>query len=113
LLLRRQGARTDLPFRHSVKKWTAESLAECHSANARTICRDAAFARDRLAQDMGEGFRSSILSGEAKLTRKDIRTLAGMGRQERERHVRDLDRSKHLPPPPAGEARHRVLKTPG
>jgi hypothetical protein len=101
LSLKRQGARTDLTSRQSDRKWTADALAQRYGVDARTVCRDAAFARDldRLAGDMGDGFRSSVLSGEARLTRKDIRTLAGMGRQERERFVRDRVLARYQPPP--------------
>lgn len=68
---------------------TDEEVAARYSVDPRTIRRDAAFARDLdlLASDMGDDFRSSVLSGEAKLSRKDVRTLAGMGKQERRRYA--------------------------
>lgn len=101
LSLKRQGARTDLTSRQGVKKWTADALAGRHGVDARTVCRDAAFARDLdlLSEDMGEGFRSSVLSGEARLTRKDIRTLAGMGKQERRRYALERNLTRGTPPP--------------
>jgi hypothetical protein len=86
---------------HSAPICTDQEVAARHGIDPRTIRRDAAFARDldRLAQDMGDGFRQSVLSGEAKLTKKDIRTLAGMGRRDCERYVRDRHLAQYPPPP--------------
>lgn len=112
LSLKRQGARHDLTSRQSGRKWTAEALGERHGVDARTVCRDAAFARDLdlLASDMGDGFRSSVLSGGARLTRKDIRTLAAMGRQERKRYVLERNLTRGTPPPtPLPAAKDKLL----
>lgn len=80
---------------------TDEQVAARYAVDPRTIRRDAAFARnlDQLAAEMGEQFRMSVLSGEARLTRKDIATLARMGRRERERYIRDRNLARFPPPP--------------
>lgn len=90
---------------------TDEQVAARYEVDPRTIRRDAAFARnlDQLAADMGEAFRSSVLSGEARLTRKDIATLARMGRRERERYIRDKHLAKYPPPPTALPAPGNVV----
>jgi hypothetical protein len=72
---------------HSAQVCTDAEVAARYGVDPRTIRGDAAFARDldRLADDVGDGFRASVLSGEARLSRKDVRTLACMGRLERQR----------------------------
>ncbi|MBY0228492.1 MAG: hypothetical protein K2W96_04345 [Gemmataceae bacterium] len=92
---------------------TDAEVAARYGVDPRTTRRDAAFARDldALALDMGDEFRSSVLSGEARLARKDIRTLAGMGRQERKRYVREKNLVRHPPPPtPLPAARGKLLE---
>jgi hypothetical protein len=92
---------------------TDEDVATRYSVHPRTIRRDARFARDldRLAEDMGVGLRSSVLSGEARMTRQDVSSLARMGRQERERFVRERDRVKAQPPrTPLPEPGNMILK---
>jgi hypothetical protein len=90
---------------------TDEQVAARYAVDPRTIRRDASFAKnlDQLAGDMGEAFRSSVLSGEARLTRKDINALARMGRRERERFIRDRNLAKYPPPPTALPAPGNVV----
>jgi hypothetical protein len=97
---------------HDVPISTDEQVAARYGVDPRTIRRDASFSRDldRLARDMGDGFRASVLSGEARLTRTDIRTLARMGRQERKRYIRDRVLARYQPPPtPLPEPGNQVL----
>lgn len=92
---------------------TDAEVAARYGVDPRTIRRDARFASDldALAQDMGEEFRSRVLSGEARLTRKDVCTLAGMGRQERDRHLRERNLTRNTPPPtPLPASRGKVLE---
>lgn len=86
---------------HSAQVSTDAEVAARYGVDPRTIRRDARFAADldALADDMGDGFRASVLSGEARLTRKDVRTLAAMGRQERQRYARERNLPRGTPPP--------------
>lgn len=97
---------------HEVPICTDDEVAARYSVDPRTIRRDAAFARDLelLASDMGDDFRSSVLSGEARLNRKDVRTLAAMGRDERRRYALERNLTRGTPPPtPLPAAKDKLL----
>ena len=75
---KRQGKRTDLTSGHFGTKLTADQLAHEYKVGTRTIKRDAQFAGavDTLADVVGEDVRPSILSRDAKLTKKQTLQLA-------------------------------------
>jgi hypothetical protein len=84
---RRPGTRTDLTSGQSV----AGSLAARYGIDRRTLTRDAAFARnlDRLAATLGEGFRTMVLTRQARLTRREVAELARMPAARQQDYLRD------------------------
>ena len=97
------GTRVDLDPGQGVRG--AAELAREFGVDARTLRRDARLAADldAVAESLGDGFRTSVLSGVAKLTRVEIAALAAMTAVEQERFARTAGRrrrSKPKPPPP-------------
>ena len=67
-------------------------MAKLFGLDESTIRRHARLSRDidAIAAELGEEFKRAILTGQSRLSRKDITTLVGMSRSEKERHLRNL-----------------------
>jgi len=100
---KRPGVRSDLTSGQTARRWASEDVARVAGVDERTVRRDARLADDldAVASSLGDGFRRAVLSGEARLSRKDIRDLASMGDAERKRADlgRGKRRSRPKPPP--------------
>lgn len=94
------GTRVDLDPGHVVR--SAAALARESGVDERTLRRDArlAAALDAVAGSLGDGFRTSVLTGAARLTRRDISALAAMTAVERRRFARDAGRRRRPKPTP-------------
>jgi hypothetical protein len=61
-----------------------------------TVRRQARFARDLdlIATELGEDFRRAVLTGQARLSRREIHRLADMSRSEKERYLARQEEEK-------------------
>jgi hypothetical protein len=79
-LQKRQGKRTDVTSGNSYQKSqnTATQFAQVHKVAEKTIRNDSAYARDvdLIAAAVGPEARQSLLARETKVTKRDVRKLA-------------------------------------
>ena len=76
---------------HSDQVTTSESLAEEHNVGEKTIRRDAEYATavDELAENVGPEIKQQILSGDARLTKKDVVAIAELPKAEQKKVIKD------------------------
>jgi len=94
------GTRVDLDPGQTDR--SAAALAREFGVDARTLRRDARLAADLdvVAESLGDGFRRSVLSGVAKLTRVEIAALAAMTAVEQKRFACTAGRRRRTKPTP-------------
>jgi hypothetical protein len=84
-LQKRQGKRTDVTSGNSYQKSqnTATELAQVHKVAEKTIRNDSAYARDVdvIAAAVGPEARQSLLARETKVTKRDVRKLAQIAKE--------------------------------
>lgn len=99
---KRPGARSDLSSGLSARRWASEEISRRFGVDERTVRRDARLSDDldAVASSLGDGFRRSVLSGEARLSRRDIHALAAMSDAERQRADLGRGRRSSRPKPP-------------
>lgn len=102
LASKRPGQRNDRTSGPSARRWASEDLARRFGVDERTVRRDARLADDldAVAASLGDCFRRSVLSGEARLSRRDIQALAAMSEAERQRADLSRGRRSSRPEPP-------------
>lgn len=86
----------------NARKSTDEALARQFGVDPRTCRRDSRFceALDSLAQDFGPEFRTLVLIRQSTLTRAEVVKMVEMGRQERERFLREREEERSRPKAP-------------
>jgi hypothetical protein len=102
LASKRPGKRNDLSSGQTAQGWASEDIARRFGVDERTVRRDARLADDldAVASSLGDGFRRAVLSGEARLSRRDIHELACMSDAERKRADAGGGKRRSRPKPP-------------